>query len=81
MRHSIENNTLTMYLEGRITSGNAEDFSNAMGALVVGEPNLAQRDTIAVVLGCHVGLDRRTYGNSHGVFSKTDNYRQQGYRR
>lgn len=35
MRHSIENNTLTMYLEGRITSGNAEDFSNAMGALVV----------------------------------------------
>jgi anti-anti-sigma factor len=34
MRHSIENNVLTIYLEGQITSSNAEDFSNAMAALV-----------------------------------------------
>ena len=34
MRHSVKNSVLTIYLEGQITSANAEDFSNAMAALV-----------------------------------------------
>lgn len=34
MRHLIENDTLTVYLEGKITSANAADLSDAMAALV-----------------------------------------------
>ena len=34
MKHSIDNNTLTIFLEGQITSANAEDFANEMARLV-----------------------------------------------
>lgn len=34
MKHSFENNTLTIFLEGQITSSNAEAFTNDIAALV-----------------------------------------------
>ena len=34
MRHSVENDTLTLYLEGKVTSTNAAELSDAMSGLV-----------------------------------------------